>query len=179
MLAFPGLHATAGNKIWHTEERGREDIYSKSSLLWPLATAIWRSPKVTSTWLASNDRGLVVSVVIETNTRCSGWAKTKRLFAIVQVNVAVVITAALAGAASQVHHLAPPTVSNGLGVCVASLSDATPELRCSWRSRSLLALASVFLLPGVRRQVPGTRSHWLLPCRAPTPVASPGRCGGE
>ncbi|XP_077557642.1 protein LZIC-like isoform X2 [Haemaphysalis longicornis] len=81
--------------------------------------------------------------------------------------------------AIQVHHLAPPTVSNGLGVCVASLSDATPELRCSWRSRPLLALASVFLLPGVRRQVPGTRSHWLLPCRAPTPVASPGRRGGE
>ncbi|KAL3207478.1 hypothetical protein MRX96_039676 [Rhipicephalus microplus] len=39
-------------------------------------------------------------------------------------------------------------VSNGLGVRVADPSDATPELRGSWRSRSLLALASVFLLLG-------------------------------
>lgn len=89
----------------------------------------------------------------------------------------MVITAASAGVTSRIHHSAPPTVSNGLGVCVAGPSDATPELRGSRRSRSLLALASVFLLLGPRRQFRGTESHRLLPGHAPTPVASPGRCG--
>lgn len=103
----------------HTQlrrRRQREDIYSKSSLLWPAPG----SHRVTVDWLSVSP--------LKRTRQCSGWAKTKRLFAIAHVDVAVcerggewavVVTTALAGATSQVRHLAPPTVSNGLGACVA------------------------------------------------------------
>ncbi|KAL3219363.1 hypothetical protein MRX96_030505 [Rhipicephalus microplus] len=92
---------------------------------------------------------------------------------------AVVITAASAGVTSRIHHYAHPTMSYGLGVCVAGQSDATPELRGSRPTLSLLALASVFLLIGPRWQFRGTESHRLHPGHAPTPLASPGPCGAE